>query len=157
MTTDQAGNAQMFEGVQSTCRDLARFGVLMLNRGRWGSKQVISSAWVKQATGPSSTALNAGYGYLWWLNHYGVLASPAAATSLQDARNPRSKKGRLAPGAPDDLVWALGLGNQLVQVDPSTQTVVVRLGKPEVNPKPPTFGPVEASKVVTEAVIRKAK
>jgi len=42
---------------------------------------------------------------------------------------------------------------QLIQIDPGTQTVVVRLGKPEVNPQPPTFGPAEASKVVTEAVI----
>jgi CubicO group peptidase (beta-lactamase class C family) len=37
MTTDKAGNAQTFEGVQSTCRDMARFGVMMLGRGRWGS------------------------------------------------------------------------------------------------------------------------
>lgn len=153
MTTDGAGHAQMFEGVQSSCRDMARFGVMMLNRGRWGKRQIVSSSWISRATGPSSTPLNAGYGYLWWLNHYGVLASPESATSLQQARNPSRKKGRLAPKAPDDLYWALGLGNQLVQVDPATKTVVVRLGTPEANPKPPTFGPVEASKVVTEAVL----
>ena len=34
-----AGNAQMFEGVQSTCRDMARFGVLMLNHGKWGGSR----------------------------------------------------------------------------------------------------------------------
>jgi len=39
MTTDTAGNAQMFEGLRSTCRDLARFGVLFLNRGRWGNSR----------------------------------------------------------------------------------------------------------------------
>jgi CubicO group peptidase (beta-lactamase class C family) len=32
--TDRAGNAQTFMGVQSSCRDMARVGVLMLNRGR---------------------------------------------------------------------------------------------------------------------------
>lgn len=154
MTTDRAGNAQMFEGVQSTCRDMARFGELMLDHGQWGPKQIVSSGWVKQATGRSSTELNAGYGYLWWLNHYGVLASPEAATSLQYAQNPTTKRGRLVPGAPNDIYWALGLGNQLVQIDPGTRTVVVRLGKPEVNPQPPTFGPAQASKVVTEAVTR---
>ena len=155
MTTDQAGHAQMFEGVQSTCRDMARFGVMMLNHGRWGKKQVVSSSRIKHATGPASTRLNAGYGYLWWLNHYGVLASPESAASLQQARSPSRKKGRVAPKAPDDLCWAIGLGNQIVQVDPASKTVVVRLGTAEVNPQPPTFGPVQASKVVTEAVIHK--
>jgi CubicO group peptidase (beta-lactamase class C family) len=157
MTTDKAGNAQTFEGVQSTCRDMARFGVMMLGRGRWGRRQIVSSAWIKRATGPSSTRLNAGYGYLWWLNHYGVLASPESATSLGEAMNPTTKKGRIAPGAPDGLYWALGLGNQVVQVDPASKTVVVRLGTPEVGPQPPTFGPVQASKVVTEAVVHKRR
>jgi CubicO group peptidase (beta-lactamase class C family) len=152
MTTDRAGNAQTFEGVRSTCRDMARFGVMMLDQGRWGSRRVVSSDWVKQATATSSTKLNAGYGYLWWVNHYGVLSSPEAATSLARAENPSTKKGRIVPGAPNEMYWALGLGNQLVQVDPGTQTVVVRLGQPVPDPKPPTFGPAEASRVVTQAV-----
>ena len=63
MATDKAGNAQLFEGIRSTCRDMARFGVLMLNHGRWGGKQIVSADWVKQSTGQSSTVLNAAYGY----------------------------------------------------------------------------------------------
>jgi CubicO group peptidase (beta-lactamase class C family) len=153
MTTDAAGNAQLFEGIRSTCRDMARFGVLMLDHGRWNGKQIVSASWVKQATATSSTKLNAGYGYLWWLNHEGVLGDVLAATSLQQAQH--AKQGRLVPGAPNDMYWALGLGNQLIQIDPGTKTVVVRLGTAEPIPVPPTFGPAEASKVVTEAVIRK--
>jgi len=153
MTTDRAGNAQMFEGIHSTCRDMARFGVLMLDRGRWGGKQIVSSDWVAAATGRSSTGLNAGYGYLWWLNHKGVLADPLTATSVGAARSSTTKRGRLAPGAPNDMYWALGLGNQLIQIDPGSRTVVVRLGTSELVPSPPTFGPVEASRVVTQAVI----
>jgi len=38
-------------------------------------------------------------------------------------------------------------------VDPSTQTIVVRHGVPRVAPTPPTFGPAEASEVVTQAVV----
>ena len=49
----------------------------------------------------------------------------------------------------------IGLGNQVVQVDPGTDTVVVRLGTPEFLPQPPTFGPAEASQVITEAVVRR--
>jgi CubicO group peptidase (beta-lactamase class C family) len=152
MSTDAAGNAQMFEGVRSTCRDLARFGVLMLDRGAWNGRQIVSPAWVHAATGVSSTVLNAAYGYLWWLNHKGVVASVLDATSLRGAR--LATKGRLVAGAPDDMYWAIGLGNQLIQVDPRTRTVVVRLGTADPLGLPPTFGPAEASKVVTEAVVR---
>jgi CubicO group peptidase (beta-lactamase class C family) len=114
---------------------------------------VVSSSWVTQATARSSTTLNAGYGYLWWLNHEGVIEDVLAATSRQQARH--SARGRLVPGAPNDMYWALGLGNQLVQIDPGTRTVVVRLGTADPIPFPPTFGPSEASTVVTEAVVRK--
>lgn len=151
--TDRAGNAQLFEGIESTCRDMARFGVLMLNQGRWGGKQLVSPTWVRQATGRSSTKLNAAYGYLWWLNHEGVIPSVTAATSLQSAAG--EEKGRLVPGAPGSMYWALGLGNQLVQIDPASRTVVVRLGTASPIPLPPTFGPEEASKVVTVALRRR--
>ena len=50
------------------------------------------------------------------------------------------------------MFWALGLGNQVVQIDPGSRTVVVRLGTAESRPRPPTFGPAEAARVVTEAV-----
>ena len=152
MSTDKAGNAQLFEGIHSTCLDLARFGVLMLDDGRFGGRQIVSRSWVEAATGRSSTALNAGYGYLWWLNHRGVLADPLTATSAQSAESSTATRGRLAPRAPNDMYWALGLGNQLIQIDPGTRTVVVRLGTSELIPTPPTFGPVEASRVVTQAV-----
>jgi CubicO group peptidase (beta-lactamase class C family) len=152
LSTDAAGNAQMFEGMRSTCRDLARFGVLMLDHGIWSGRQIVSRAWVKTATGVSSTVLNAGYGYLWWLNHKGLVASVLSATSLRGAQH--AARGRLVPGAPHGMYWALGLGNQLIQVDPGTKTVVVRLGTADPLPVPPTFGPAEASKVVTEAVVR---
>jgi CubicO group peptidase (beta-lactamase class C family) len=145
----------MFEGLKSTCRDLARFGELMLDHGAWGSKQVVSSSWVAQATAPSSK-LAANYGYLWWLNRSGTIVSPLAATSVKGAKS-QSKQGQMAKGAPSSMYWAIGLGDQLIQVDPGTKTVVVRLGKPEVNPKPPTFGYADAAKVVTQAIDKPKK
>lgn len=153
MTRDAAGNPQTFEGVQSTCRDMARFGQVMLDQGRRGRTRIVSAAWVRASTGPSSTKLNAAYGYLWWLNHRGVLAGPLAPVTLQQAESPRAAKTRLVPAAPDDLYWAIGFGNQIVQVDPSTQTVVVRLGLPQAQPTSPTFGTAQASEVVTQVVI----
>jgi CubicO group peptidase (beta-lactamase class C family) len=155
MTLDRAGNAQMFSGIHSTCRDLARFGLLMLKRGRWAGQQIVSSGWVDKATGRPSTPLNAAYGYLWWLNREGIVADPFVVMSPQQAADGAPRQGQIVPGSPDEMFWAIGTGNQLVQVDPSTRTVVVRLGTTEPRPKPPTFGPAEASKVVTDVVTRR--
>ncbi|MDN3358719.1 serine hydrolase [Actinomadura sp. DC4] len=152
MTADRAGNAQMFMGVQSNCRDMARFGSLFLDQGRWNGRRVVSAKWVQEATGHSSSPLNAAYGYLWWLNRPGTVAGPLSATDLGAAGHLKTVQGPLVHGAPQNMFWALGLGNQLVQVDPGSKTVVVRLGTAEPRPKPPTFGPAEASKVVTEAL-----
>ncbi|HEX4493079.1 MAG TPA: serine hydrolase domain-containing protein [Acidimicrobiia bacterium] len=152
LTTDPSGNALLYEGMQSSCEDMARLGLLFLDRGRWGTHQIVSSAWVDAATGASSSRLNAAYGYLWWLNRPGRLKGPLSATNVAAAAKPETEDGSLVPGLPATTYWALGLGNQLVQVDPGSGTIVVRLGTPEPQPKPPTFGPKEASRVVTEAV-----
>ena len=150
MGTDATGHALMYMGVRANCRDLARFGTLMARRGRWGSDQVVSEAWVDQATGRSSTPLNAAYGFLWWLNRPGPIGDALSATGVGE---PAEATGQLAPGAPEDMFWALGLGNQVVQIDPGSGTVVVRLGTAEFAPKPPTFGRADASRVVTEALV----
>jgi CubicO group peptidase (beta-lactamase class C family) len=151
MSTDSSGNAEMFLGVQSTCRDLARYGELMLNRGQWNGKQIVSRKWVDEATGRPSTKLNAAYGYLWWLNRPGTIVRPLS----QWVYAPGITKGPLFPSAPASMYWALGAGNQVIQVDPGSDTVVVRLGTLELQPTPPTFGQKEASTVVTKAVIHK--
>lgn len=54
-----------------TARDLARFGLLMLNNGNWNGKQVIEKAWVEESTRYHSDATlysSDGYGYLWWVS-----------------------------------------------------------------------------------------
>jgi CubicO group peptidase (beta-lactamase class C family) len=153
LTRDKSGHAQLFEGATSSCRDMARFGQLLLNDGTWGTKQIVSASWIHDATAVSSSKLNAAYGYLFWLNHSGVIGDPLVATNLADAANPKRYRGRLVPDAPNSMFWALGLGNQIVQVDPGSGTVVVRLGTAQARPKPPTFGPAEASKVVTTALL----
>jgi CubicO group peptidase (beta-lactamase class C family) len=105
------------------------------------------------ATGASSTPLNAAYGYLWWLNRAGVIAGPLAASDISAAANRTTTRGQLVPGAPVDMFWAIGLGNQIVQIDPGSKTVVVRLGAASTRPR--TFAPKDASRVVTEALLDK--
>ncbi len=51
-----------------SARDLARFGLLFLNKGRWNGAQIVPSGWVADSTrGYSETDRKGrGYGYLWW-------------------------------------------------------------------------------------------
>jgi len=134
LTTDDAGNALTFAGMQTTCLDLARFGYLMLRDGAWDGERVVSSDFVEQATGESSTRLNAAYGWLWWLNHTGPVVSPRLATT--GSADAPIADGQLVPGAPDDAFWALGFNNQIVAVLPSEGVVAVRMG-----PRPPADAP----------------
>ena len=53
-----------------TARDLARFGLLMLNNGNWDGKQLIPADWVAESTAYHSDATlysSDGYGYMWWV------------------------------------------------------------------------------------------
>jgi CubicO group peptidase (beta-lactamase class C family) len=128
MNKDAAGNTLTFMGLRTTCLDLARFGYLMLNGGRWEDEQVVSQDWVDEATGRSSTDLNAAYGYLWWLNRRGPIASPTIATT--GAGEGSIADGQMDPDAPDDVFWALGFQDQIVAVIPSERIVAVRMGAP---------------------------
>ena len=137
---DKAGNPLTFMGVQSTCRDMARFGYLMLRQGNWDGKQLLSKEWVADSTGRSSQKLNAAYGWLWWLNRTGPQQGDDQAMGDTSA-NPTTtaqKIDRMIPGAPEDMFFALGLGGQVIAVDPGSETVVVRLGPatyPDGTPK----------------------
>jgi CubicO group peptidase (beta-lactamase class C family) len=53
-----------------TARDMARFGQLYLDRGRWGDQQIVPWKWVDMSTvasGRQPSRDRGGYGYLWWL------------------------------------------------------------------------------------------
>ena len=58
------------KGIHISAHELARFGLLFLNRGNWNGRQLISSSWVDQATSvqvPSSLPGSDGcYCYNWW-------------------------------------------------------------------------------------------
>lgn len=135
-TRDQAGNALTFSGVESTCLDLARVGHLMLNRGAWDGRQLVSSAYVGQATRPSS-ALNAAYGLLWWVNGKGRIVEVLRQAGYPDDKP--AYDGQLAPSVPDDAFWAYGYGDQYVAVVPSEGVVAVRLGARPATPDALTF------------------
>ena len=145
--TDAAGNGLAFMGLNSTCRDMARFGLMVLHDGRWGDQQVVSAEYLADATGQASQDLNGGYGLLFWLNRKGVLAGPVSPTHADGIED--APVGQMVPDAPDDLIWALGLGAQIIQVHHETDTVVVRLGPATTNSP---YSQAETARVVTDAI-----
>jgi len=51
-----------------SARDMARFGLLFLEGGRWRDQQIVPEAWVQRSTQPySATGGLLDYGYLWWV------------------------------------------------------------------------------------------
>ncbi len=49
-----------------TARELAKFGQLYLDNGRWGDQQIVPAQWVASSTQPATELAN-DYGYLFWL------------------------------------------------------------------------------------------
>lgn len=60
-------HAWTYADMETTARDFARLGVLMLHQGKWNGRQIVSSEWVKRSTRPSQS-LNPRYGLLWWID-----------------------------------------------------------------------------------------
>ncbi|POR50772.1 serine hydrolase domain-containing protein [Bosea psychrotolerans] len=85
-----------------SARDAARFGLLILDRGRWQGRQLVPSAWIEEATRTYSRTDRSGrgYGYLWWT------LSPE----------------EWGAGA----VIASGFGGQIIAIIPSKRLVVVQ-------------------------------
>lgn len=101
-------------------RSMARFGLLMLNRGVWNGDAVLTDSAYFREMISTSQEFNNAYGYLWWLNGKSSYRLPASLATFP---------GKLCPPAPDDLYMALGKNDQKLYVWPSKNIVVVRMGE----------------------------
>lgn len=104
---------------RASVRDMARFGLLVLARGRWDGDMIVEDGAYLDDALSTSQDLNPAYGYLWWLN--------GKASYVLPGRNRRGD-GALIDAAPADLVAALGAGDKKIYVVPSLQLVVARHG-----------------------------
>ena len=96
-----SGGTRWGGGLWINSEDLARFGLLILNHGKWDGRQLVSDKWLKDATTPS--AHGPDYGFLWWLN---------------------TKQGQWQ-GSPASAFWALGSGGNYIFIDPTHDLLVV--------------------------------
>lgn len=104
----------------SNARSMARFGLLMLNKGKWDQTTIMNDSNYYKSLVNTSQNLNLSYGYLWWLN---------GKTSHMLPQSQFVFNGYLTPNAPADMVSALGKNDQKVYVIPSQQLVVIRMGE----------------------------
>ena len=104
----------------SNPRSMARFGLLMLNQGKWDQTVILSDSTYFKAQTNTSQAYNLSYGYLTWLNGKTSYMLPTLQSVFP---------GMMVPNAPADMFSALGKNDQKVYVVPSQQLVVIRMGE----------------------------
>jgi CubicO group peptidase (beta-lactamase class C family) len=118
----QIGNRGPMPVMTATHRDLARLGLLWLNRGEWDGRRLIAEAYIDAALRPPFPEANNAYGYLWWLNTAGGRWRSAASKVGE------FQEGKRLPSAPDNVYNALGANGQLIFVVPDHNLVVVSMG-----------------------------
>ena len=95
-------------GFKMSARDLVKFGMLYLNKGKWNGKQIIPASWIERIandyTLTGDEGMRSAHGYLWWL--------------------PVDQKSRDI-GFPEGSFFASGFGSQRIFVIPAWDTVIV--------------------------------
>jgi CubicO group peptidase (beta-lactamase class C family) len=95
------GGAHWGGGLVISALDQARLGLLMLNGGRWGDAELLPPGFMAELSSPCP--IKPIYGLLWWLN---------------------TARG-MYPSASERSIFAMGLGTNLVWLDPEHDLVVV--------------------------------
>lgn len=110
-----------------SARDLARFGYLVMQGGNWNGTRIVPSNWIVESTRPytENARDGAGYGYLWWINGFGL---------------------------PEKNFYALGALGKFVVVIPGRDLVVVLLNHTEFPPNGSTMSVAEYNKLPTVSI-----
>jgi CubicO group peptidase (beta-lactamase class C family) len=96
--------------IRMSARDLARFALLYLRKGRWQDRQVIPARWVEESTQAySSSGFGPGYGYMWWIGSINSGFAPSVEL-------------------PAGTFSAQGVGGQYAFVIPRHDLVVINRG-----------------------------
>lgn len=96
------GGGHSGAGLFINTEDMARFGLLFLNNGKWKQERLISENWINMAI--SASEPNVNYGYMWWLNNKG---------------------DRHWKGLSENIYYAAGFGGNFIVIDKENDLVVV--------------------------------
>lgn len=105
-------------------RIMARFGLLLQANGVWDGETVLGDTAYLRAMRNPSQSLNKSYGYLTWLNGQESFMLPGLQVVFP---------GSMMPFAPDDMFMALGKDGQYINVVPSLDLVLIRMGNAPAN------------------------
>jgi CubicO group peptidase (beta-lactamase class C family) len=101
-------------GLRLRARDVAKFGYLFMNDGKWQDTQVVPETWVDESTTERVQVINTRYcGYLWWSDEFSGL----------------------------DYFYAAGYGGQTIHIVPELELMIVLLCW-NTEPDADIFGPI---------------
>jgi CubicO group peptidase (beta-lactamase class C family) len=113
---DGSGRTQGFAFLEMAPVAWARIGQLMLDEGSWQGQQLVNDDYIAQ--GSRGTQANPGYGFLW-----------STGLNASGEPLPGDDRGSKEPFPPDSIGFN-GLFEQKVEVIPSLDMVIVRMGPP---------------------------
>jgi CubicO group peptidase (beta-lactamase class C family) len=97
-------SAETFIQISLRPRDMAKFGLLFSQGGRWNGRQILPAKWVEASLARHSTVNETDYGYLWWRQYLNV------------------------PGGRHQGIVATGNGGQKIYLWPDLDLIVVTTG-----------------------------
>ena len=103
----------------SKARSMARFGLLMLNKGQWNGTAILADTNYFNSQVNTSQSINLSYGYLTWLNGKSSCMLPQSQVIYPED---------IIPNGPNDMYAALGKNDQKIYVVPSQKLVIIRMG-----------------------------
>jgi len=126
---DARGNPLPASGFELTAREWAHLGELILGRGNYHGRQVVSASLLQQAL--VGTSPNPSYGLTFWSNRPAPNAREIDIEKELDLPWESARWGDICicKAAPADTVVALGSGYQRLFVIPSLNATIVRQGR----------------------------
>jgi len=125
---DARGRPLPASGFELTAREWARLGELILGRGNYHGRQVVSAALLRQAF--LGTSANPSYGLTFWLNRQAPNAREIDIEKMLDLpwQHESWINICICKDAPPDMVVALGSNYQRLFIIPSMNALIVRQG-----------------------------
>jgi CubicO group peptidase (beta-lactamase class C family) len=125
---DGRGNPLPASGFELSATEWARFGELVLGRGNYHGRQIVSSSLLAQAFNGSNA--NSAYGLTFWLNRNAPGGREIDIEKELDLKWQGARWGGvcICRAAPPDIVVALGSNYERLFVIPSMNALIVRQG-----------------------------
>ena len=138
------GKVRAFCCLNAATRDFAKLGRLMLRKGEWNGRQLVSSGWVDRSTSLDTLEAFGGYKNQWW-SEPTRRSFPDSASALAWSKQLPYRSELLRISGPGDgwhyvvkyreAFHAEGLLGQFIYVNPAKHLVIVRTGHYWKHPK----------------------